>query len=80
MYYEDRLRGSGFTRVVISGIAEAASQPAEVDQVRKTLESRLRVQVEIADIRNVATLSDRIGAAPALLDVLAPLVGLLART
>ena len=79
MYYEDRLQGTGFGRVVISGVAEAASQPADVDQVRRTLESRLRVEVEVADIRDVAILSDRIAAAPPLLDVLAPLVGLLAR-
>jgi Tfp pilus assembly PilM family ATPase len=79
MYYEDRLQGSGFTRAVISGAAAAASDQSEVEHVRSTLERRLRVQVEVADVGQVTTLTDRITASASLLDTLTPLVGLLAR-
>jgi hypothetical protein len=39
----------------------------------------LRTPVDLVDPRAAATLTDRITAAPALLDTLAPLVGLLLR-
>ncbi len=76
MYYEDRLNGLGFARVLIAG---AARLPGGADQVRRGLEDRLRSTVEAVDPRNAAGLSDRIGATPELLDVLAPLVGVLMR-
>ena len=80
MYYEDRLKGAGFSRVVLAGAAAAgASQPADLDQIRRSLEDRLRTPVETIDPRAAAALTDRIVAAPALLDALAPLVGLLLR-
>jgi hypothetical protein len=47
--------------------------------VRRGLEERLKVSVESVDPRNAAGLQDRIGASPELLDVLAPLVGILMR-
>jgi len=76
MYYEDRLHGSGFARVVIAG---AARLPSGAESVRRDLEQRLRMSVEAVDPRTAAALQDRIGASPELLDVLAPLVGMLLR-
>ncbi len=76
MYYEDRLHGSGFARVLIAG---AARLPGGAESVRRGLEERLRIGVESVDPRHAATLADRIGASPELLDVLAPLVGMLLR-
>jgi Tfp pilus assembly PilM family ATPase len=79
MYYEDRLR-AGFARVVLAGVAGAgARQVADLDAARRRLEERLQTTVESVDPRSAAALTDRIGAAPALLDMLAPLVGLLLR-
>jgi Tfp pilus assembly PilM family ATPase len=80
MYYEDRLRGAGFARVVLAGVAGAgARQVADVDEARRRLEERLATTVEMVDPRSAAALTDRITAAPSLLDTLAPLVGLLLR-
>ena len=80
MYYEDRLKGAGFSRVILAGAAAAgAQQSGDIDQVRRSLEDRLKTPVETVDPRTAAALTDRIAAAPALLDALAPLVGLLLR-
>lgn len=76
MYYEDRLKGAGFTRVLLAGGAVA---PGGTDALRRNLEERLRVQVESVDPRIAAGLVDRIGASPDMLDALAPLVGILVR-
>jgi hypothetical protein len=76
MYYEDRLHGAGFARVLIAG---AARLPSGADSVRRDLEQRLRIGVEAVDPRSAAALQDRIAASPELLDVLAPLVGMLLR-
>jgi len=76
MYYEDRLHGGGFTRVLIAG---AARLPGGADSVRHGLVERLGIGVESVDPRSAALLQDRIGASPELLDVLAPLVGMLLR-
>jgi hypothetical protein len=75
MYYEDRLNGAGFARVLIAG---GAHLPGGADTVRR-LEDRLKVAVEAVDPRAAAGLQDRIGASAELLDVLAPLVGILMR-
>jgi len=80
MYYEDRLKGGGFSRVIVSGAAAAGGQQSsDVDELRRSLESRLRTPVETVDPRTAAALADRITAAPALLDALTPLIGLLLR-
>jgi len=79
MYYEDRLQGKGFGRVVLSGTSAAGRQAADADQIRRSLEARLGARVETADARTAAALSDRIAASPALLNTLTPLVGLLLR-
>ena len=80
MYYEDRLKGAGLARVLLSGAGAAeADQTGEIDQIRRSLEERLRAPVDTVDPRAAAALTDRITAAPALLDALTPLVGLLLR-
>jgi len=80
MYYEDRLSGTGFSRVLLAGSAGGGlRQAAEVEQARQSLEGRLTAAVEMVDPRTAASLTDRIAVAPALLDTLAPLVGLLLR-
>lgn len=80
MYYEDRLQGAGFTHVLLSGASTVgAHQAADVEWIRRNLEERLGIAVETVDPCAAVTLTDRISAAPALLDALAPLVGLLLR-
>jgi Tfp pilus assembly PilM family ATPase len=74
MYYEDRLSGAGFTRAILAG-----ASTGDVDQARRELEQRVGTTVTTIDPRGAAALTDRIAAAPALLDTLAPLVGLLLR-
>ena len=71
MYYEDRLQGGGFERVMLAGHA--------ADEVRRTLEERLATAVEAVDPLASAALTDRITATPELVDTLTPLVGLLMR-
>jgi Tfp pilus assembly PilM family ATPase len=75
MYYEDRLQGAGFTRVILAG----AGGTPDIDQLRRSLEERVKSPVDLIDPTDAAALTDRITAAPTLLDTLAPLVGLLLR-
>jgi type IV pilus assembly protein PilM len=80
MYYEDRLKGAGFARVLLAGAASAgARQTGDIDALQRSLQARLATTVETVDSRTAAALTDRITAAPPLLDTLAPLVGLLLR-
>lgn len=76
MYYEDRLKGAGFSRVLLTGWA---AMPGEEDALALSLEERLGIAVEPVDPRTSAALLDRIGASPGVLDALAPLVGILVR-
>jgi type IV pilus assembly protein PilM len=76
MYYEDRLQGAGFARVLLAG---AGVDPVGADSLRRGLEERLGLSVEAVDPRGVATLIDRISPSADLLDALAPLVGILMR-
>ena len=76
MYYEDRLQGAGFARVLLAG---AAVDPAGADALRRGLEERLGLTVEAVDPRGAASLIDRINPSADLLDALAPLVGILLR-
>ena len=78
MYYEDRLNGGGFERVFLVGGARHR-QAEEVARLAVDLEEHLSTPVETVDPRHAARLTDRISAAPALLETLAPLVGLLVR-
>jgi hypothetical protein len=79
MYYEDRLNGGGFGRVMLCGGSSAGARHADIDQLRRSLEERLGAAVDPVDPRGVVSLAERIAVAPALLDTLAPLVGLLVR-
>ena len=79
MYYQDRLNGAGITRVMLAGAAATGARQSDIDQLRRSLESRVGTTVESVDPRTAAGITDRISAAPALLDMLAPLVGLLLR-
>ena len=83
MYYEDRLSGVGFTRVLIAGGFEGgtgdARRAVEVDLVRRSLEDRLATTVDTVDPRAAVTLADHLTSEPAFLDTLAPLVGILLR-
>ncbi len=78
MYYEDRLGGGGLGRVVLAGGARTR-RGQEFAEVRRSLADRLTSPIDAVDPRDAAALTDRIAASPALLDTLAPLVGLLVR-
>jgi hypothetical protein len=80
MYYEDRLSGSGFARVLLAGAGGGgARQAGEVELVRRSLQERLAATVDTVDPRAAVTLTDRISAGPAFLDTLTPLIGVLLR-
>ncbi|MGB7220542.1 MAG: pilus assembly protein PilM [Vicinamibacterales bacterium] len=87
MYYEDRLKGDGFARVILcggsSGRDAGSGRPVDpmdaMDHVRRSLEQRLATTVQTVDPRTAAALTDRISVGSALLDTLTPLVGLLVR-
>jgi Tfp pilus assembly PilM family ATPase len=80
MYYEDRLQGAGFARAFLTGATGAnARQNADAEELRRSLQERLQRPIETVDASRAAALTDRISASPALLDTLAPLVGLLVR-
>jgi Tfp pilus assembly PilM family ATPase len=77
MYYQDRLSGQGFARVLLGGSGRV---PGAIDLARRSLEERLGTSVEPIDPTSVAAPSDRIRVTDDLLDVLAPLTGMLLRT
>jgi type IV pilus assembly protein PilM len=79
MYYEDRLTGAGFRRVLVAGATQGPEGPAGADALRRSLEDRLGVRVESLDVRQAASLGERASAGPGSLDTLAPLVGILLR-
>lgn len=80
MYYEDRLSGAGFRRVLLAGAGSLLAQgAADADYLRRALEQRLAIHVDQVDPRHAASLTDRITASPELLDALTPLVGLIVR-
>ena len=80
MYYEDRLSGSGFGRVVLSGGGSPAGEGTQdADYLRRALEDRLGTNVDAVNPQNAATFMGRVSASTELLETLAPLVGLLAR-
>jgi Type IV pilus assembly protein PilM len=76
MYFEDRLGGGRFARVVLAG---ASSHGAAADGMRAQIEERLGTRVDLLDVRGAVTLRDRIAAGPELLDAIAPAVGVLLR-
>ena len=76
MYYEDRLNGSGFSRVMLGGATTAGG----VDALRRTLAERLGNRVETIDPTRAVGFAERISADAGLLDAVTPLVGLILRT
>jgi type IV pilus assembly protein PilM len=77
MYYEDRLGGGGFSRVVVGG--DEAALESEVGALRDTLEGRLRRPVETLDVTRTASLANRAGIAAQVKAALAAPVGLVLR-
>ncbi len=77
MYHEDRLGGGGFARVVLAGAAVVGT--AETERLRRLLEERAGVKVDLVDFRSAVAMRDRIEAGPELLDALAPALGMLLR-
>ena len=79
MYYEDRLHGPGFSRVLVTARDVPEDLAAEVDQLYRGLAERIGDRVESLDVRGAAALADRIAPAPELLNALAAPVGLVLR-
>ncbi|HKE86499.1 MAG TPA: pilus assembly protein PilM [Vicinamibacterales bacterium] len=77
MYYQDRLNGRGFARVLLGGIGRV---PGAVEQARRSIEEHMGTTVERIDPTRGAQLTDRIHATPELLATLSPLIGMLLRT
>src|SRR5471032_1333097 len=77
MYYQDRLSGKGFARAFLGGSGRIGGA---VELARRNLEERLGVSVESIDPTRAATLTDRISVTSDLMDVLAPLVGMMMRS
>jgi type IV pilus assembly protein PilM len=74
MYYQDRLAGTGFARVLLGGTGATALEVA-----RHNMEHRLGLSVEAIDATRIASLTNRISAPPDLAARLAPVVGVLLR-
>jgi hypothetical protein len=77
MYYQDRLAGQGFQRVLLGGTGRV---PGSRQSAARSFEERLGTTVEPIDPTRVASLRDRITVSPDLMDLLAPLVGMLVRS
>jgi hypothetical protein len=76
MYFEDRLGGGRFSRVVLAG---ASVHGAAAESMRAQIEERLGTRVDSLDVRGAVTMRDRIAAGPDVLDALAAPVGVLLR-
>ena len=77
MYYQDRLSGAGFSRVLVGGGGRGGTA---IDMVRHNLEQRLGLTVESVDPTKIAPCADRIGTSGELMDQLGPPVGALVRS
>jgi hypothetical protein len=77
MYYQDRLSGQGFTKVFVGG---AGRTPGAVETARRELEERLGLSAEAIDAAAAVSVADRISVGSDLMDILAPLTGMLLRT
>jgi type IV pilus assembly protein PilM len=76
MYHEDRLGGSRFARVLLSG---AGGDPIVAERARREIAERLGVTADVVDARTAVTLRDKITVGPDVLDALAAPVGILLR-
>ena len=72
MYYQDRLAGSGFARVMMAGPLPDDSQGT----TRRALESRLGVAIEAIDLTKSVPFSDRLVASRIIIDAITPAMGL----
>jgi type IV pilus assembly protein PilM len=79
MYYEDRLGGPGFSRVLVTARDVPAEAEAEVEQLYRGLAERAGDRVEALDVRGAAPLADRISPGQDLLQALAAPVGAVLR-
>jgi len=77
MYYQDRLSGQGFSRVLVGGTGRTGT---DVEVARRGLEERLGTPVEPIDPTRLALLPDRLSDTPENVGRVAPLVGMLLRT
>jgi type IV pilus assembly protein PilM len=77
MYYQDRLAGEGFSRLLLGGSGRGAGS---LEEARRSLQDRLATAVEPIDPAGVVDLPDRLGASADVMDSLAPLAGMLLRT
>ena len=76
MYYEDRLEGLGFSRVVITGRGAGGDESRDVEQV---VRERLHAPVESLDLGQSVRFADRIDVPASLASVLGPSIGLASR-
>lgn len=76
MYYEDRLEGLGFSRVVITGLGAGSDESREVEQV---VRERLHAPVESLDLRQAVRFTDRIEVPTSLAAAIGPPIGLALR-
>jgi Tfp pilus assembly PilM family ATPase len=76
MYHEDRLGGGKFARVWLCGSSWADAGGAAIN---REISQRLGVEAQPVDVRVSATLLDRIGARPDVLDAMAAPLGVLLR-
>ena len=77
MYHEDRLGGGGFSRIVLAGATARGAD--QVERLRRQVEERTGTRPEAIGFGTAVTLRDRIVAAPELVDITAPAIGLLLR-
>ena len=77
MYYQDRLDGKGFGRVLLGG---AGREPGEAARLAADLEGRLGVRVEPIEAARSASVTERIGGGPEVGAAVAPLVGILLKS
>ena len=78
MYYEDRLSGTGFERVLLNGIASASpARAGETEHLRSELADRLGTKVDVIDGGAAADFSEAVSVPDRA--ALTPLVGLLVR-
>jgi type IV pilus assembly protein PilM len=79
MYYEDRLGGPGFSRVLVTARDVPPEAASEVEQLYRGLAARAGDRVDALDPRGAAPLSDRIAPGQDLLQALAAPVGAVLR-
>lgn len=76
MYYEDRLGGGRFARVIVCG---PGMQGDAGERGRRQIAERLNARIDVLDVTPGVTMTERITSGPDLRDLLAPAVGILLR-